>query len=216
MDAKKEKNLAAGFPVWTVAVLVGAVTAYLFPEVASLLIYQREAVLRGEFWRLLSAYLVHFDKTHLFYDLLAFGLAGCLIETNGCRQFGRLYLCIALVIGLFLVLAKPEVTSYGGVSGQAVGAFVYLGLYELGRAKPRRFWGWLLLSVVTVKIAFEFYVGDSLLFYSAPRMFVPVWESHALGSCTALGVFVVQKLSHGRSLGRAKAAKGLNLEGNFI
>jgi rhomboid family GlyGly-CTERM serine protease len=212
MDLKKAKILVPGFPVWTVVVLVGAVTAYLFPEVASLLIYERESVLRGEFWRLFSAYLVHFDIMHLFYNLIAFGLAGCLIEANGGRQFGRLCLFMALVTGLFLVLAKTGVASYGGLSGLAVGAFVYLGLSELEGAKPRRFWGWLVLLVVAAKIIFEVFTGDSMLLYPASRSFVPVWESHALGSLTALVVFVVQKMWQGRSSSRAEAIKGLIVE----
>jgi hypothetical protein len=107
-------------------------------------------------------------------------------------------LSISLAVGLFLVLGKPEVTSYGGLSALAVGSFVYLGLLELHGQPVRRLWGWLTLAAVAVKLGVEIYTADSMLYYPVTRSFQPVWESHALAALTALSFFFASRVKPGR------------------
>ena len=203
MDLQKKTILKGLLPFWTMIFICGAVAASLFPPLASRLIYERAAVWRGEIWRLLSAHLVHFDLWHLGYNLSSFLVAGWLLEVRLRRPLGWLLLAMALTIGLFLALAKPAIDTYGGLSGLVVGAFVYLALCSLEDAAGGRLWGLLLLSLLILKLAAEYAAGDSLLCYPVTRSFQPVWESHALGSLAAVGIFLCHKLRRRRlNLGR--------------
>ncbi len=193
MGPQKETILKFILPSWTLMMLCGAAAAYLFPQLASLLIYDREAVLRGEIWRLLTSHLVHFDLWHLGYNLSALLVIGWLLEVRLGRPLGWLVLAMALSIGLFLVLAKPAVDTYGGLSGLVVGALVYLALCILQEAADGRLWGWLLLGLLVLKLAWESAAGDSVLFYPGTRSVQTVGESHVLGSSAAGGLFLFQK-----------------------
>jgi rhomboid family GlyGly-CTERM serine protease len=180
-------------PICTVAVLLGGVIAYLCPSVASLFIYDRTAVMHGEVWRLATSHLVHFDGWHLAYDLIAFGIAGALVESRGRRHLCAVFLITAVSICTFFLVARPEMTAYGGLSGVACAALTYLALLGLDDAWPWRTVYRLALVVVAVKLCVECTTGASLLPYPSPGMCVPVWEAHAIGCGVGALYFSAQR-----------------------
>ena len=175
-------------PVWTVAVLLGATISYQCPSVASLLVYDRDAVLHGEAWRLVTSHLVHFDGWHFAYDLLAFGIAGALVEPSGRRHLCAVSLITAVSICTFLLVARPEMTAYGGLSGVACAVLTYLALLGLGDEQPWRMVCRSALVVLAVKLGVECATGASILPYPSPVVFVPVWEAHVIG-CGVAGLY---------------------------
>src|SRR5215467_12486112 len=108
-------------PLVTLAVLFPAIIVQLWPSVASVLVYDREQVLSGEVWRLISANWVHFSPSHFFYDALAFAMAGTLIETRRYERFGLFCLISPFVVGCAVLVFAPGTLTFGGLSGLATG-----------------------------------------------------------------------------------------------
>lgn len=124
------------FPIITLAVVSLAAAVHFSAEAASLLVYDRGQIRSGELWRLVTCNFVHFSKSHFTYDLLAFAAAGSLIELHEHRRFASFCLLSPLVIGLAVFMTQPELEVFGGLSGVATGAIVFLcldGLNEQGR-----------------------------------------------------------------------------------
>ena len=44
------------------------------------LVFDRQAILQGELWRLVTSHWVHSDVEHLTWNLVAFGLLGYMLE----------------------------------------------------------------------------------------------------------------------------------------
>ena len=118
------------FPVVTLdVVLLAAAVAGFGAGAASALVYDRNRIISGELWRLITGNWVHFSKTHFAYDVLAFGIAGSWIELRGHRGFGLFCLLSAALVGLTVFLARPDLEIFGGLSGLATGATVLLCLH---------------------------------------------------------------------------------------
>src|SRR5688572_631772 len=119
------------YPVITVAVVLMAAIVAFAPGVASVLVYDRGRILSGEVWRIVTCNWVHLSGSHLAYDLLAFGVAGALIELRSYRRFGVFCVLAPLVVGFTVFLLEPNLATFGGLSGVATGAIVFLSLHGL-------------------------------------------------------------------------------------
>ncbi|MEJ2453438.1 MAG: rhombosortase [Candidatus Thiodiazotropha sp.] len=116
--------------------------------------YQREAILSGELWRLVSGHLVHMNAPHLLMNLLGLWLIWLLFfnrESSGILCFYRLP---AVLIGsaLTLLALNPEVAWYRGLSGILHGLLA-LGL--LRQCESQRLTGGVLLLLFVAKIGWE-------------------------------------------------------------
>ena len=96
---------------------------------ANSLVWQRAALSEGDYWRLLSAHLVHLSPRHLLMNLLALWLVSELIcKTLSSTQWISLSVVSALGISLSLWLLQPQLHWYAGLSG------VLHGLWSGGAA----------------------------------------------------------------------------------
>lgn len=194
MDEQKRQWLKSPLPILTLSIVIGTIITYLSPALTSILVYDRTAISNREFWRLLSGHMVHFNANHLVYNLTAFVLTGWIIENKiGHKYFSLLCTFIMLVISGSLVNCEPQMIQYGGLSGLVCGLVVYLALIEFTNRGPRRMLCLAVLLIIVLKIGLESHTGKSMLPYPQPLSFVPVWESHAIGSLSALSAFLVQK-----------------------
>jgi len=189
MGFQMQKPLNSRLPVYTLFILATSVLAYTLPGVASLLIFDRLAILNGEAWRVLSGHTVHFSSTHFVYDLLAFGLAGGVIEYKRYPGCGVLYVVMAFSIGVSLLVFKPGMDYYGGLSGLACGAVVYLALFGLHGTPTLRLVSVMVLVLVVSKVAFELYTGQSVLLSNRQEPFISMPISHLVGVLSASSVF---------------------------
>jgi rhomboid family GlyGly-CTERM serine protease len=181
------KSLKSRFPIWTCFILGLSIISSALPEVSSALIYDRVALFKGEVWRLFSSHLVHFTDLHLFYNLMAFGIAGGIIEYRGYQHFVLLCLLMAFFISVCLMVMKPDMIYYGGLSGLASGSIYYLALFGLRESQPWRLVCILTLFFVPIKIFLEIAMSQSILAYSAPFRIMPI--SHLIGCLVALFLF---------------------------
>ncbi len=189
MVATKAKGPGRQVPIVTLLVVAAGIAAYVIPGLASQLVYDRAAILSGEVWRLLTGNWVHFSASHLLYDLLALGIAGWIIERRGYPNFGLLCVLAAVGISTALLAASPEVQLYGGLSGVATGALIYLALYGLKEPGP---WRWICIAalVLTVgKVLLESMTGRFIIGAAGSVPFVPVPLSHIVGGLTAALLF---------------------------
>jgi rhomboid family GlyGly-CTERM serine protease len=180
----REGSLDA-FPVLTLGIAGAAVLAMAWPSLAELLVYDRQAVLNGELWRLLTAPLVHFSLSHLSWNLLVFVAAGWSVEKAAAGGFRRVCGLAAVFAGLAFLWGAPELGRYAGLSGLATGAVSYLCLCKFKtHDKPPLFWA-ILLLLVAGKILAEVVTGHAL-FVSADASFSVLPAAHFWGLVAAL------------------------------
>jgi rhomboid family GlyGly-CTERM serine protease len=153
MVRRKELNTPGAAPVLSIVVL--AIVVYKVPRLSELLVYDRRAILDGELWRLLTAPMVHFSASHLFWDAVVFSAAG--LAAAVYRLPGLWPVCGfgTLIPGVIYLLGAPGLERYGGLSGPATGAVTYYCLCMAGRPGSRRM-VWLALAAGTgIKILVE-------------------------------------------------------------
>lgn len=136
-------------PVLTLSLIGSALLVYRLPHLGALLVYDRQAILAGEWWRLGSAPLVHFSASHLGWNILVLGTAGWVIEAGEYGHFWLVCALAALIPGTVYILSTPELAVYGGLSGLATGAVAYLCLGNLfSKGRNRMLWMVILVLMV--------------------------------------------------------------------
>lgn len=133
----------------TAAALAGAA----WPPFTEALLYDRALVEQGQWWRPLSANLVHLGWGHTLLNLGGLVLVWLLFAPRlSQRAWVLAWLTSAVVVGATIHLLNPEVQRYVGLSGVLHGLFVTGALSET--ACDRR-WGLGLLAAVGAKLAYE-------------------------------------------------------------
>ncbi len=129
--------------------LVAVAVALLGDRAAGALRYERQAVLEGQVWRLLTCHLVHLGWSHLLLNLTAGALVAAVLRSFA---FARVLLPAALGVGLGLLLLSPGVGWYVGLSGVLHGLLA-CGAFAAGLAG--NWGGWGALALLAVKLAYE-------------------------------------------------------------
>jgi rhomboid family GlyGly-CTERM serine protease len=193
MAAKKPHKITTGFPILTALILLVSAVSYFSPEIASAFIFDRNAVLHGEIWRLLSSHFVHFNATHLVYNLLAFGAAGWILERKNHLHYALLVAFMALAISSSLCILQPGMLYYGGLSGLACGSILYCALLGIEESGPWRTISKLIICFLAIKISLEAYSSTSILPYWGQQDFVTMPISHMTGIAAAFLFYVAVK-----------------------
>jgi len=186
--------------VITVCVALAAVSIQLMPGGAGWLQFDRLAILDGQWWRMLTGHLTHWDLEHLGWDLLMFVVIGAMVERLSRPRFVVLCLVSAISISLMVLLGQPELRTYRGLSGIDTALFVYLACVQLASAWQQRRWGQGLLPAVLLagfggKLMYELVTGKTLFVDSQAAGFVVVAIAHAVGAAAGavLGVALAQR-----------------------
>jgi rhomboid family GlyGly-CTERM serine protease len=167
-----------------------SIIAYGFPRLSDLLVYDRQAILSGELWRLLTAPFVHFSPSHIFWDVLVFGAAGFAIEAAGYRGFWLICTFATIIPSLVFLLTSPELEFYGGLSGLAIGAVAYFCLCNvLKRKKNRVIWVFILVGM-GAKISVETAMGFPLFVQTGSIAFRLLPSVHIIGYLGAFAAII--------------------------
>ncbi len=141
-----------------VLALLAACLLLLLPAVGgdaarSVLRYDRVALAGGEWWRLLTAHVVHLDLRHALVNALGLVLMWALFarEYSG-RQWAVIVLASIAAIDAGLWLNHSTLLWYVGSSG-ALHGIMAAGV--LARLRRREREGWLLAALVAAKLAYE-------------------------------------------------------------
>jgi rhomboid family GlyGly-CTERM serine protease len=182
-------------PWWTLGLVAAAILVWAIPGTADFLVYDRVALGEGQWWRLLTAHLVHFSAAHLLNNLAVLAPAAWLAESRS-RADARLLLAgSALVIGIVLWAGDPNLAQFGGASGVAIALLVYGALSGLHGRQPWRLICALVLGVTGFKLVAEYYLGWSPTDRMSSADFVPVWQSHFTGLCSGLAMYLWRSYS---------------------
>ncbi|MBL8266755.1 rhombosortase [Steroidobacter sp.] len=139
--------------------MLGLVLLSLLGESGRLALrYEREAVLQGEYWRLLTGHLVHGSGQHLALNAAGLGLIAALFPDDySWREWLLVALFSVLAIDIGLVFYQPQLDWYVGLSGVLHGALAAGAVAWWRHESPRLA---LLLSGIFVgKLAWEQWHG---------------------------------------------------------
>ena len=186
--ARKKERLRGGAPPVTVVILAVAFGAYGCPPLSTVLLYDRGAILGGEIWRLITGPLVHFSGDHLFFNALLFAAAGFLIERRHTLLFAHLCLAASLAGSFCLFLLSPGISVFGGLSGIATMAVVFLAVEEAGRGTRGSLLWLAVLALTAGKMIAEGILGVPL--FAGPEAFVIIPSVHVAGGLVALGAYL--------------------------
>lgn len=159
--------------------------------------YDREAILFGETWRLLTGNFLHLGYMHLLLNLAGLALIWMFFGARfNHAQWILIVLVSALATGAGLLVFNPDVGWYVGLSGALHGYFVAGCMAEI-RLKLRE--GWWLLIVITLKLAWEQWHGAMPGTASLAGGEVIV-DAHLYGAISGLAAFLLKPRSPVRGL----------------
>lgn len=166
-----------------------AFIAYIFDEhLADSLIYNRELVEQGEYWRLISSHFLHTNGNHFMLNAAAVALLWALHgQYYTHKNYLGTFLASALVCGLGIHWFALNISLYVGLSGVLHGFFVWGALMDI---KHKEKTGYLLLIGVILKIAHEQIYGASADVESFIESSVAT-DAHLYGAVGGLLAFVI-------------------------
>jgi rhomboid family GlyGly-CTERM serine protease len=122
-----------------------------------LLRYDREALAAGEWWRLLTAHVVHLGVRHALLNDLGLALMWALFARDySLRQWAAVVLGAVVAIDAGLWLCDSTLEWYVGSSGALHGVMAAGALAHLRRGEPA---GAVLALALLAKLAYEYWAG---------------------------------------------------------
>lgn len=192
------------------AILGMAVVASATPLAAEAWEYNRESILHGEWGRLLTGHLTHWNFDHLCWDAATFLLLGVACVWRSVGRTVAALLGAAVAISASLLLFQPEMATYRGLSGLASALFTLLAAMIWRESRRTGRWK---LSVAAIaaataflaKAAYESATGSTLFVDSASADFIPLASAHLIGG--AIGAIVGLTVNKGGRGARRAAAR---------
>lgn len=147
------------------------------------LLYDRQLIEQGQWWRLFSAHFVHLGATHFAMNAIGLLLIAIYFssQSNG-RRWLTLSTVSALVISAGVYVFSKDVEIFGGLSGLL---HSYLFAFTIANWRTARFESGILFIVMSAKIIYEFFSGDSIgteEFIGGPVLI----QAHVLGAITGI------------------------------
>jgi rhomboid family GlyGly-CTERM serine protease len=150
--------------------------------------YERHAIAAGEWWRLVTAHLVHLDLEHAVLNALGLVLMWSLFARDfGPRQWLAIVIATFAVIDAGLWFRDPQIDWYVGASGalhgvMAAGTYAHVRRGDLD--------GWILAIFIVVKLIYEQWHGQLPFNESGVPVVV---NAHLYGALGGLGMAAAMK-----------------------
>ena len=167
-----------------------ALLVALLPATHGTLLYDRAAVLHGEWWRLWTGHWVHFYASHLFWNLAVLLVTGGWLEQIRPGALLRCTLFIPPLISIAFLVFAPAMQAYGGLSGLATATTVLLALAKLADDHPARAQWLTVLLLVAVKIILDGTLGRPLFSDFSGTAIHTSALAHAMGAILAAVLFL--------------------------
>jgi rhomboid family GlyGly-CTERM serine protease len=142
--------------------------------------YDREAILAGEPWRLVTGHLVHGDLHHLVWNILGVLIVGILFARDfTAPQWVLILIASTAAIDLGFLEFEPQLEWYVGFSGVLHGAMA-AGLVRWLR-RGEGLLVWLIGGAFVAKLGWEQFAGA--VPFTTARLSLPVvHEAHSYGA----------------------------------
>ncbi len=149
-------------PRRTLCLLVLALGLYgLLGPAPAALVFDRQAVAQGEWWRLITGHWVHSEARHLIWDLAGLAVLGISFERLlGWRLLGALAAGMLAVDG-WLWWGLPGLSRYCGLSG-ILNALLATGVLAVWH-ESRHPLALVLGALATAKLGLDLYTGQSFV-----------------------------------------------------
>ncbi len=170
--------------------LLFALPAALVASAPAAFLYDRAAILQGEWWRLWTGHWVHFSFSHLAWNLVVLLGAGTWLEHRQPGAARRYALAAAPLISLGLLAGASEMHTYGGLSGLATGLVALLALVQIRTQPAERGWWLAVLALTAGKIAADAVCSAPLFSRFETGSIQISTLAHLLGALLALPVFL--------------------------
>ncbi len=167
------------------ALLLIAALALAGAPLTAALRYERTALANGEWWRVLTAHLVHLDAAHAVVNGAGLVLVwGIVLHELAALRWALIVLAAAVSITAGLWLLYPQVTWYVGASGVLHGmlaAGVLVGVARGDRVSL------VALVLLVAKLGYEALAGPLAFTEGKPVVTAAHWLGAAGGAVLALG-----------------------------
>jgi len=167
------------------------------PGAAPLLEYDRARVVSdGEWWRLLSGQLVHWNARMAVLDLGVVVLLGLWAESTVPRVTRAVLLVGWAVIGAGIHVWALGLQIYRGASGLASALFVLVALVIASKPGPWqvRMLALVALVLLALKLSVEVWTGTAVFAGPLPEGVQVTPLAHLLGGGVALGLFLTERV----------------------
>lgn len=182
-------------PWATLSAVLAALLLRLRPDWAVFLILERDAVAKGQVWRFWSGHWVHFNSSHLLWNVIVVAAAGVWLESLEPRLTRLFWILAPPIVAAAALVGHPTLDRYAGLSGVAAGLLVALALREIAAPTGSRAVWVAVLAMVAAKLVAERMVGEALLADGVR----PVPLAHLAGAaCGAAAFAAVRRGSRGR------------------
>lgn len=129
------------------------VVALIGSDASQWLRYDRNAILAGQLWRVITGHFTHLGWSHLAMNLAGLALIWAIFGSHiSWRRWLMILLVGAAGTSMGLLLLNPQLRWYVGLSGVLHTLFIAGCLAEL---KNHRWDSWILLSLVIAKLLYE-------------------------------------------------------------
>jgi len=158
----KLTNLPLSFQHTFIVIIVAILStlAYIFNnELSELLVYQRQFIEQGEYWRLFTGHFFHTNNNHLYLNLAALIMLWALHgHFYTVTHYLLLFSIAAFTTSVGIYFFSSDITQYVGLSGVLHGVFIWGAIMDI-QAKEKT--GYILFIGVWLKIAHEQLYGAS-------------------------------------------------------
>jgi len=181
-----------GWSGFTLVILCWVV--WLLPnEFINLLLYDRAAIVAGQYWRLWTAHLTHFTVSQLIIDTAMLGMLSYALKDDMKDRFLGISICFSMPIILVLQLwLVPNIQHYRGASSLVSMMWVLVALLLLQQAKycSPKFWLALtFLSLLFLKIWADIFIDDVII-SELPKGVDIAWQAHIFGAISGLMIWL--------------------------
>ena len=180
-------------------ILVPAVAIALFftHHASDFLQFDRTAISHGELWRLFTGHLVHFDGSHLLWDVAAFTVLASLLRTLSWRRWLLLLLGSSLVISIGVLVLPPHFELYRGLSGLDSALFaaalaLRLRQARLNHDRPAALLLAILAALFLAKCGYESLTHATVFDHAA--LYTPAPVAHLIGAITGAAAVLPSRL----------------------
>ena len=183
---QRMSGLVTSVPL-TLSLCLLAAAALLLPSLNGALEFSRTGLADGEYWRLLTGHLTHWNFDHFVWDVAMFAVLGVMCERRGRGRYAVCLLAAALAIPLCVYVLMPEMATYRGLSGLDSALFAMLAVLMLREKWAERDWtGTTIVAILLLgfaaKIGYECLTLQTVFVDSAAADFIPVPLAHVVGA----------------------------------
>ncbi|MCH8500550.1 MAG: rhombosortase [Aliidiomarina sp.] len=131
---------------------------YLLPaNLHEALSYQRELIAEGQWWRIMTGQLLHFEWRHLLLNVAGIWVMFLLFAEHApAWRYAYVVIALTVLTGIGVYWLAPELQYYVGFSGVLYAIFAWGACHDI---RQRIKLGYLLLFGLVLKVSWEQFFG---------------------------------------------------------